>query len=81
MNAAHDTARQAARLRVATRWRRLAGVTALALVLLLAGTGVALTLATNGFVNSGRIARNVTVEGVSVEGRTVEDASALLERE
>jgi len=81
MNAADNTTKRAARVRAATRWRRLVRVAALAIVLLLAGTGVALTLVTNGFVNSGRIARNVTIEGVAVEGKTVADASAALERE
>jgi vancomycin resistance protein YoaR len=66
---------------MAKRWHRIVGVTAIAIVLLLAGTGVALTLATNGFVSSGRIARNVYIEGIPVEGLTASDASATLERE
>ena len=81
MNAADNTAKKTSRVRVATRWRRIVGVLALAVVLLLAGTGVALTLVTKGFVEGEKIARNVTIEGVPVAGQTVAEASATLERE
>jgi len=56
-------------------------VVALALVLLLTCTGVALTLATTSFVNSGRIAQNVYLEGLPVGGQTSAEAVATLQRE
>ena len=56
------------------RWPRIVALIAMVIVLLLAGTGVALTLVTNSFVSSGRIAKNVFVEEVRVAGMTVPEA-------
>jgi len=77
----HDTAERRRALAGPKRWRRIVGVIALAVVLLLVGTGAALTLVTSGFVKSERIARNVYIEDLRVEGMTVADASAALERD
>jgi vancomycin resistance protein YoaR len=81
MAGTHDTAERRRALAGTKRWRRIVGVVALAIALLLVGTGAALTLVTSGFVKSEKIARNVYVEDVRVEGMTVADASAALERE
>jgi len=62
------------------RWLRIVGILAIALILLLAGTGVALTLVVNSFSHSPTIARNVSIEGVSVARKTVPEAVAALHR-
>lgn len=60
------------------RWVRVVAVVAIVIVLLLAGTGVALTLVVNGFSQSGQIAQNVFIEQVPVAGKTVPEAIAAL---
>ncbi len=60
------------------RWVRAVGIGAAVIVLLLAGTGVALTLVANGFSQSGEIAQNVFIEQVPVAGSTVPEAIAAL---
>lgn len=62
-------------------WRRVVVVAVLAVLLLVVGTGVSLTVAIKDFVNSGKIARNVFIEGIPMAGRTVSDAAAALQRE
>ena len=63
------------------RWKRIALIVALAVLLMIIGTGVALTLAANSFQSSGIIARNVLIEGVPVSGMTTEEAVGALHRE
>lgn len=69
------------RTRRNARWLRVIAIVVIALILLLAGTGVALTLVVNSFSNSPSIARNVFIEGVPVAGKTVPEAIAALHRD
>jgi vancomycin resistance protein YoaR len=76
--AAASTKRHTRRVRPAVRY---IGFILLALLLLVLGSGVALTIVTNGFVHSGAIAHNVYIETVPVGGLTVADAATALERD
>ncbi|MGQ9731333.1 MAG: VanW family protein [Candidatus Zipacnadales bacterium] len=63
------------------RLRQIMVVIVLGGVLLLISTGIALTVVTNSFQKSRKIAKNVLIEGIPVGGKSMLEATDIVERE